>query len=381
MLLCWEDDFESTRDRWRCSSKASCLLQVEALCFDWSHKSCSQIAKPDLTKDFPAQNKPSAQNTMENTAHPSEEPLPKANALTALISTATYLYMFVVFLCYWGFLLPSNVLSFFPYKFETSTVASSISTAIIADLALLLAFIVPHSVLARTSVKTKMNLPQSLERSFFVLQTTVFMHLQMAYYQELPDVPPIWNIVEGSALYYAVLTMLAFGFLFLFSATFALDHFWLFGLSQGFGVDINKMLGLNATDLADGFVVRWHYALCAHPIMTGMFLGLWATPSMTAGHLLFASVNTMWMLGAIKHLEEPQLIAIIGERYEAYLNTTPRYVPSVCPFTGTPSSSAGASGKGCPFSSSGGGGGGYGSMNKSSMNRPCSNNGWEYQLE
>ena len=28
---------------------------------------------------------------MENTTHPSEEPLPKANALTALISTVTYL--------------------------------------------------------------------------------------------------------------------------------------------------------------------------------------------------------------------------------------------------------------------------------------------------
>ena len=301
---------------------------------------------------------------MENTAHSSEGSLPKANVVTALVSTATYLYMFVIFLCYWGFLLPSNVLSFFPYKFETSAVAPNISTAIVVDIALLAAFIIPHSVLARTSVKAKMKLPQSLERSFFVLQTTVFMQLQMTYYQELPNIPPVWNVTEGSAIYCGILAIFAFGFLFLFSATFALDHFWLFGLSQGFGIDINRMLGLNATESADGFVVRWHYSLCAHPIMTGMFLGLWATPHMTAGHLLFASVNTAWMLGAIKHLEEPQLIDIIGERYDAYLKTTPRYIPSICPFTtGTPSNSSGASSKGCPFSSGGSSGGGYGSMN------------------
>ena len=129
----------------------------------------------------------------------------------------------------------------------------------------------------------------------------------------------------------------------------ALDHFWLFGLSQGYGIDINKKMGLSATEDADGFVVRWHYSLCAHPIMTGMLLGLWATPYMTPSHFLFSSVLTSWIFLAVKYLEEPQLERMIGERYTEYLREVPRYVPTACPFTGQ---AQGAPKKGgCPFTS------------------------------
>ena len=265
---------------------------------------------------------------------PKSSTLPKANAFTAVAAVAIYGYMFVVFLCFWGFLLPERIFSFAPYKFETSTVAPSVAAAVLIDIALLMAFIIPHSTLARTSIKAKMNIPESFERPFFVLQTTIIMHLQMIYYRELPDTEPIWNVSEDSPFYWVLLVGFAFGFLFLFSATFALDHFWLFGLSQGTGVDLNKMIGLAATDSADGFVVRWHYSLCAHPIMTGMFFGLWSTPVMTAGHLIFASVNSAWMLGAIRYLEEPQLKEIIGKPYVEYLESVPTYAPTGCPFTG-----------------------------------------------
>mmetsp|Transcript_34141 Transcript_34141/g.75119 ORF Transcript_34141/g.75119 Transcript_34141/m.75119 type:complete len:314 (+) Transcript_34141:248-1189(+) len=305
---------------------------------------------------------------MENTVHKTDSPLPTANAFTAIVSTVIYLYMFVIFLCYWGFLLPSTILPIAPYKFETSRVADDTGTGILIDVALLLAFIIPHSILARTEVKAMMNLSPALERPFFVLQTTIFMHLQMQFWQEF-DAPLIWNVQEPYS--WAILALFLFGFLFLFTATFALDHFWLFGLSQGYGIDFNKAFGLAATDDADGFVVRWHYALCAHPIMTGMMIGLFATPTMTASHLLFSVVNTAWMVGAIKHLEEPQLTDLIGERYSEYLATVPRYVPSGsrCPFTG-----GNASG-GCSFSSrphrtdaiplaSNGSGGGYGTVKK-----------------
>ena len=40
------------------------------------------------------------------------------------------------------------------------------------------------------------------------------------------------------------LALFAFGFAFMLSATFAVDHFHLFGLTQASGVDINAKVGL-----------------------------------------------------------------------------------------------------------------------------------------
>lgn len=289
---------------------------------------------------------------MENTTDKStviSNKMNDANAFTAVVATIVYLYMFGIFCCYWAFLVPAAISPFpAPYSFETATVASSVASGILVDVALLCAFIVPHSILARNRVKEMMALPKSLERPFFVLQTTIFMHCKMAFWQELDSNFVLWNIPKPYSS--IVMAFFLFGFLFLFSCTFALDHFWLFGLSQGYGIDINKKIGLAATEDADGFVVRWHYALCAHPIMTGMMIGLWATPYMTPSHFLFSSVLTSWMVIAVKYLEEPQLEKMIGDKYTEYLREVPRYVPK-CPFTGR---SQGTPGKGgCPFSSSG----------------------------
>lgn len=118
----------------------------------------------------------------------------------------------------------------------------------------------------------------------------------------------------------------AFGFVFLLTATFALDHFELCGLTQAFGIDFNGKLGLAAGE-GNSVVARAHYALVAHPIMTGMMIGCWATPTMTSPRLLFACMNTMYMVVAVKQLEEPQLDELIGPAYGDYLAT----VPSFCP--------------------------------------------------
>ena len=53
-----------------------------------------------------------------------------------------------------------------------------------------------------------------------------------------------------------MLPVYAFGFLWLLSSTFAYDHFELFGIKQGTGVDVMKMIGLG---LDGGFCHRAHY--------------------------------------------------------------------------------------------------------------------------
>ena len=69
-----------------------------------------------------------------------------------------------------------------------------------------------------------------------------------------------------------------FGWLFLVSSTFAIDHFDLFGLRQGLKMG-NVLKFYN-----DGeFVTNYHYKYVRHPIMTGFFFMFWSIQSLTIG--------------------------------------------------------------------------------------------------
>ena len=52
-----------------------------------------------------------------------------------------------------------------------------------------------------------------------------------------------------------------------------------------------------------------------HPLYLGFFLAFWATPQMTAGHLLLAAGMSVYMLIAIRY-EERDLVGLFGKDYE-----------------------------------------------------------------
>ena len=194
------------------------------------------------------------------------------------------------------------------------------------DIALIMVFVIPHTVLASPVTKKAMGLPKSIERAFYVMQSQLLVHAQMHFWQNFEG-PKLWDVSANTTATSAIYAVFMFGFVFLLTSTFALDHFDLCGLSQAFGFDINAKLGLSAKTNKHGIVSRAHYNIVAHPIMTGMMIGCWATPVMSAPRLLFAVLNTAYMVVAVKFSEEPKLEALHGAGYTKYLST----VPSFCP--------------------------------------------------
>jgi protein-S-isoprenylcysteine O-methyltransferase Ste14 len=76
------------------------------------------------------------------------------------------------------------------------------------------------------------------------------------------------------------------------------------------------------------FVTPSLYKHVRHPLYVGWLITFWATPDMTVGHMLMASVTTAYILVAII-FEERDLVEALGDDYVKYRESTPMFIPQV----------------------------------------------------
>jgi protein-S-isoprenylcysteine O-methyltransferase Ste14 len=188
------------------------------------------------------------------------------------------------------------------------------------DLGLILLFGMQHSVMARMGFKAwlKTKLPESAERSVYVLLASLVLMLMFWQWRPIPGL--VWSAssVAGQIVGWSVF---AFGFGLVLLSTFLIDHFDLFGLKQVW----RQFAGHSAAPSAH-FVTPLIYRLVRHPLYLGFILAMWGGPVMSAGRLLFAAAMTGYILIAIQ-LEEKDLIHNFGERYANYRRQVPMLVP------------------------------------------------------
>lgn len=238
-----------------------------------------------------------------------------ARLLTLFYAIVSYAVFLVASLYAIGFVGNFAV----PKSIDTGSL-TNLGEAIGINLLLLGLFAIQHSIMARPAFKRWWAgiLPAACQRSTYVLLSSLI--LLLLFWQWRPIPMPVWH-VEGIAAW-LLIGLYWLGWVTALASTFMIDHFDLSGLRQAFFASRGR------EPPAQSFRTPLLYKVVRHPLMLGLLLAYWATPEMTAGHLLFAIVNTAYILVGLQ-FEERDLIAEFGTTYQLYRRRVPMLLPRI----------------------------------------------------
>jgi protein-S-isoprenylcysteine O-methyltransferase Ste14 len=234
--------------------------------------------------------------------------------LALIYGLASYLVFFGTILYAIGFVTGLVV----PKTIDSGMVVP-LTEAVVVNILLMSLFAVQHSVMARKPFKEwwTQYVPKPVERSTYVLLASLALVLLFWQWRPIPAV--LWQVADPN-IALAITAASFLGWVMVFTSTFLINHFELFGLHQV----ANNLVGRDMPAIR--FRTPVLYKVVRHPIYLGFIIAFWAAPVMTVGHLLFAAVTTAYIFVGI-FLEERDLIEMFGDEYRRYRERVSMLVP------------------------------------------------------
>ena len=189
--------------------------------------------------------------------------------------------------------------------------------AILADGCLILLFGLQHSLMARDGFKRWLAriLPEGLERVTYVHASNLALWPVLLLWQPIPTV-----LVDLSAVRALVTAIYWAGWLIVLVSSLNIDLLELWGVRQALSWSRGEVYE------PPPFKENWLYRQVRHPIYLGLLIAFWATPRLTAGHVLFAGCMSAYIfIGA--WFEERDLVRKYGDAYRDYQRKVPGYLP------------------------------------------------------
>jgi protein-S-isoprenylcysteine O-methyltransferase Ste14 len=246
---------------------------------------------------------------------------------------------------YFGPVINSEWGDVLPLKSIDMGIEEPFWTAVIIDVLLLLVLGLQHSIMPRTFFKRAITriVPVHLERSTYIIFAIAALSLLMWQWRPIDDV--IWH-VENQALR-VILSLISFGgWVTVLVATAYVGHWKIFGVEQtidfieddDYTFDTHERLSPAYYEAGWPMTAKGPWNLSRHPDFFGFIVAFWVTPTMTAGHLLFAVSLTIYILIGIFLLER-NLTDLYGVEYSSYVTGRSRVIPW---FTRRPGSAPGS---------------------------------------
>jgi protein-S-isoprenylcysteine O-methyltransferase Ste14 len=193
--------------------------------------------------------------------------------------------------------------------------------AVAIDVALISAFALHHSFLARPAVKRVWGrfVAEPFRRATFTQIANVFAFAIIIHWQPIPIV--LWQFDHHSALLRLLIVPLwQLGWVLLLLGAMSFNLAALFGLRQvWFWFKGKPYEPVDVTSSRS-------YHLARHPEFLGVFLLIWVTADMTVGHFLLASGLTLYSFIAL-HIRERELRKRFGTPQETYQAQVPMLGP------------------------------------------------------
>ena len=240
-----------------------------------------------------------------------------AGFIYAMLCYAAFQATFVYFILFLNSLLV-------PKGIDDGTVRA-LPAALALNLGLVLLWGLQHSVMARKGFKERWTrvVPAHTERATFCLASSAALMIVMLGWTPTGGI--VWNI-DSALARNGVIALQAVGWLLLLAASHEIDHYELFGLKQPFYAMKGKTIP------KPEFQTKRIYRFVRHPIQTGVFIGMWAAPTMSASHFMFAGLMTVYILVGL-YFEERDLVRQFGQRYLRYQREVPHLLPWKVPQT------------------------------------------------